>query len=955
MAPQQRRASIERTDEYDKFIQDLAAYHEKRGTHFDPEPKVGPRHLDLLRLYKRVTEEGGYDRASDIKGNKLAWRRISSEFLTGGQNVVQLAFLVKTAYYKNLAAYEISTFHKREPPPKEILEDVSAKGGDLLHRTLENYLVRSRSEIDGLGNGEESEEEQNTPKDNTEKMDVDEPGSTGGRVTRGLRHAPPQRVLFGAAADSANRQTRAPGNQNSPTPGSTAVVNGTYSSNGAAFTIANYEPRAMVPSAVKPVAAPANNPQYYRDKARQIMLQRQAAKGYQVKNRGPMMLPGTGFSGPNIYVRALLALQSGQPAEVRYALHHLVKISHERGDKYQFDQFPGLAEALLDQVLPVSSLFYNVKWKISYDDELSSERDVLNALHGTPDLLRKIRAHSLVPITDGLVTEEFSTTMSNINEAGLVFRNMVMKEENSHYAARIPLTRDFVAIALHLPRRATVVELQHYALEIAEQITKYYVLGPQDPLYISLVAQLGQDDRGAIITALRALSRISMNLEANNRLPDIPVSYLSRICDWLLVEDEELRSACLDFLYQFTAITENVEIMVEGLNMEVLVSQLVRVLMYGAHEEPKRERAKSAAKPSAGSANPPKLSESIIEELWQITDERHQSSAWLRTCFEEDPMGEITQLALWSAYNATFSNPKNHRPLMQAKDFITNVSTTFANAQAQVVANEEEPSRPKYTIRGVRPRAVPVNYKDNKPYMRCLWNMPAPTTNGYTNSVAPKGVECDMSVNKADEMWEHIVTTHLKIPKDPETGKFKVDVDVEMNGANNSTPSKTYSCHWGVCKNPATQKTNDIKALARHIQTHLPDSDTTLAVKHKIYNLTTPPTRHDTLSGKSFHNTAVDERNDAAGLPLASVLVLRNLARQMGKIDDKFVAEKGRTTKSRVGWVERCFGPVRERLFMVMAVNFSLREYLPALEGLIDRGMGVPVGAVGAGAEKMEH
>lgn len=85
-------------------------------------------------------------------------------------------------------AYEISTFHKREPPPKEILEDVSAKGGDLLNRTLENYTVRAIRETDGLGNGSQegaSDDEHKTP-NASEKMDLDDPGSTGGRVTRGM-------------------------------------------------------------------------------------------------------------------------------------------------------------------------------------------------------------------------------------------------------------------------------------------------------------------------------------------------------------------------------------------------------------------------------------------------------------------------------------------------------------------------------------------------------------------------------------------------------------------------------------------------------------------------------------------------------------------------------------------------------------------------------------------------
>jgi chromatin structure-remodeling complex subunit RSC9 len=76
-------------------------------THLDAEPKIGSRHISLLRLYKRVVEEGGYDKVSDTKGNKLAWRRIAGEFLPGSSNLTTQAFIVKSIYYKNLA-YVIS-------------------------------------------------------------------------------------------------------------------------------------------------------------------------------------------------------------------------------------------------------------------------------------------------------------------------------------------------------------------------------------------------------------------------------------------------------------------------------------------------------------------------------------------------------------------------------------------------------------------------------------------------------------------------------------------------------------------------------------------------------------------------------------------------------------------------------------------------------------------------------
>lgn len=72
-------------------------------TTFERAPKVGSVNLDLLALYNRVLEEGGYDKTSDTRGNKLAWRKIATEFLPHSASIVTLAFQVKTAYYKNLA------------------------------------------------------------------------------------------------------------------------------------------------------------------------------------------------------------------------------------------------------------------------------------------------------------------------------------------------------------------------------------------------------------------------------------------------------------------------------------------------------------------------------------------------------------------------------------------------------------------------------------------------------------------------------------------------------------------------------------------------------------------------------------------------------------------------------------------------------------------------------------
>lgn len=69
-------------------------------TTLDREPRVGSRHVNLLKLYRIVNARGGYDAVS---GEKLAWRKIGQEFNLGNNNLPALAFNLKSTYYKNLA------------------------------------------------------------------------------------------------------------------------------------------------------------------------------------------------------------------------------------------------------------------------------------------------------------------------------------------------------------------------------------------------------------------------------------------------------------------------------------------------------------------------------------------------------------------------------------------------------------------------------------------------------------------------------------------------------------------------------------------------------------------------------------------------------------------------------------------------------------------------------------
>lgn len=327
------------------------------------------------------------------------------------------------------------------------------------------------------------------------------------------------------------------------------------------------------------------------------------------------------------------------------------------------------------------------------------------------------------------------------------------------------------------------------------------------------------------------------------------------------------------------------------------------------------------------------------------------------------------------------------RPLMQAKDFIQNVSVTFPTAQAQVVPNPDDPKKPRYTIKGIRPRIVPVDPR-GRPFIKCLWRTPVMMSTETMGPSLPNGApkdlknyeECDMSVARPEEIWDHVLFTHLNISKDPDTGRYNSRTHHNItNGTISSTSHNgsrepptnpdamdtdpiphssptpaldidaSYNCYWSNCSHFAEPQT-DAALVIRHVQTHLPDTSP-MAAKRWQHNRTleTKSTLQQPSAGKTrlFLNTLTDERNDAAGLPLSAALVLRNLARQLRKVDQsnrdalKF-GNGGEATNSIVGavqksgWVERCFLPHRDRFFYVMAYNLSLQSYLASLLGVID-------------------
>lgn len=612
-----------------------------------------------------------------------------------------------------------------------------------------------------------------------------------------------------------------------------------------------------------------------------------------------------GFDGPNIYTRCLNSLRSGVAAEQAFALNHLVKISFERGDKYKFDSFPGLAEGLVEKALQIGGLFYYVNWTVSWDSfNESNDVGCLDGNYGTPDILERIENLIEREIPDAIQTEKFADEMVLTTEAILTIRNMVTLPENAHNLSDFHPVKDMICIVLRLPARDSLTEVKQLALDIAEQLTPFMILESDDPLYKSLLSQLASEDRGTILTALRALGRISVNLEATNKLGEVPGPVLQRIVNWLLLNDDELIDACLDFLYQYTAVVPNLDNLVRSIVPDHLVQQLVRLLAHGARKYTRDYTIEPEQRMPAKDDIAP-MPDDLLQDMLRL-EEPDRVHQWVKCFFEEDNRSFITQLAAWQAYQSAFATPLKtiSQPMITPADFIRNSTSVYKDSNAQVLREPGDPQQ-KFIIHGIRARPRPLAV-DGSEYGRCLW----------AADPDKKNEKCGHFYLKQEEMWNHILTTHLN----------------EQRGANGqyTNAEKEVRCTWGECTKYEKATKMNLQSFARHITTHISTMipGPNAVHRHQRSQWIVPAKTMSIVLEET--PTFRDERTPDAppqtgGIPLSAVLVLRNIARNVVKTEaeEELLKEQSRTPE-KGGWNEKLFRPHLSQLYGILAENLAM-------------------------------
>ncbi|RLV96283.1 Chromatin structure-remodeling complex subunit RSC9 [Spathaspora sp. JA1] len=253
----------------------------------------------------------------------------------------------------------------------------------------------------------------------------------------------------------------------------------------------------------------------------------------------------------------------------------------------------------------------------------------------------------------------------------------------------------------------------------------------------------------------------------NNCIDAITSSQLETIVNTLLVADNEMNNAVLEFLKMYlnseaihhdfisSPIKDSQKFRLNKLlqlnstkaNFNTLVKQLPRLIVANLPlNDPTSikpipqlnltKRSDFSRVPSTLPDLPPELYKIIIQ-----FPEPLRATTWLRCCYEPftpltDPEetlenndivipGEVTQISLWKAYEKQFQEVwdppsgqtnSEYKQLLPAVEFIKNVSKAFPSSEAMVinlpqVAEEEQQQAPKkkFIIRGIQPRQFAVN------------------------------------------------------------------------------------------------------------------------------------------------------------------------------------------------------------------------------------------------------
>lgn len=562
----------------------------------------------------------------------------------------------------------------------------------------------------------------------------------------------------------------------------------------------------------------------------------------------------------------------------------------------------------MEKALDVTRICTGVKWELQYDPRQPIDRvNVLNSLHGTRNLLDKLQKLPTNLPYDSLETYELNHELRNVKEAVLVMRNMVLLKENAWYVSRYAkgLLRDFLVVLINLPNQPRLNEIKNDALDIAEECTKFMRTDVEDPLWVSLVNCLDSSDRAHVIRALWALTHFSTEMDegdGNRAMERISKPTLQQLYYHTLLDlDKDVLSGALDFWYQYTLSPDNIEKLMDIINFPVVfVPRMVALLTYESRPT-KKETVLQEEKVAPAPSEIPRVPAKLLKDLMELS-EPERSSQWLRCCFIEDTECEITQIALWQAYQSRFADPRiPGGGVLPAAEFIKNVSNTFTNAQAQVING---PGTAKFIIKGIRPLETAYTF-EGFPYLYCKW----------ADNSSPSKM-CQQAFASPTDLRNHVFADHMNLEPAEEPGQYKLD----------AAEKPIHTCQWDNCNRfRVSGPSTNTAMVAGHVSSHLPED--------RPAGAPPPSSKRAILQERIvrkwyYMDTPVNEKGEPFGVAYKAALVLRNIARG---IPDRMASQYG------LPWKKAVFLSQRTKIVESWDRNRALRKELTELLMVVER------------------
>ncbi|KAI8905147.1 hypothetical protein EDD86DRAFT_212320 [Gorgonomyces haynaldii] len=289
----------------------------------------------------------------------------------------------------------------------------------------------------------------------------------------------------------------------------------------------------------------------------------------------------------------------------------------------------------------------------------------------------------LLPLQEcsSFVSEKQLIQQERVLQCLHIIRNLSIMNENTMAFIRDAKILIIIAKAMALPSYSFYIEIKQHALDIYENMSRLMVLQGSNDFYLACLQKMICDsDRSLMLVALKSLCNLAQN-ELNHRtILNIETPLLQRLLQLLLVQDEALNNATLEFLYLYTGMSVEAGHRLANCVRFNILTLLFKFTRY--KNPPPQQR-------------PAIMSKQHLAKMDQRTIDNYHAAMWLQKTFEPDPNNQIPGQVMHQEYEKYCK--QNQIAALFMPELMLLVQKVFT---PQSVISQQN----QFTVRGLRPK-----------------------------------------------------------------------------------------------------------------------------------------------------------------------------------------------------------------------------------------------------------